>query len=144
MTETERLALTLRLRAVLEQAGALFEDIANGASDRTVLAGADELVNRAGVVLAQAVAIATPPGAYQFRGDSVELAGPDVRAGSDADKAAQRYIGLEKLDAEAGWTEQARWDSERLEKALAEAGVTSLLDDTASVVNSDRDHRGAA
>jgi hypothetical protein len=57
MTPSDRLSLTLRLRELLDQAGALFEDIATGVSDRALVASADELVNRAGAVLAQAASV---------------------------------------------------------------------------------------
>lgn len=40
-----------------------------------------------------------------------------------------------------GIREAQQWDAERLEKARAEAGITSLLEDTAGLANSDRDHR---
>jgi hypothetical protein len=55
-------------------------------------------------------------------------------------------VAVAELDAERARAraEQEAWDAERLAAARSEAGIASLLDDTAGVANSDRDHRSVA
>lgn len=141
MTPADRLHLTGKLRAILDGAGQLLEDLATGSEPKALLYTADELHNRAAETLAAIVGLCRQPGELPFIGENVAIPGERTPA---EDKAAQRVVGLDKLEAERAWTEQSRWDSERLEAARGEAGLTALLDDTAPAHSHDRDNRRSA
>jgi hypothetical protein len=119
LTPAQRLHLTGKLRAILEGTGTLLEDLANGTEPKALLHTADELHNRAAETLAAVVGLARQPGELTFGSGNVAI--PAGRTAAE-DKASQHCI----------------------ESGRAAAGITSLLDDTASAGNSDRDHRGAA
>lgn len=141
MNPADRLHITMKLRAILDGVGQLFEDIGDGVEPMGLLHTADEMHNRAAEVLAAVVGLCRQPGEMPYAGANVAI--PAERTPAE-DKAAQRVVGLEKLEAERAAAEQRAWDSERLQAARAEAGIASVLDDVAASHNSDRDSRGTA
>lgn len=127
LSPSDRLHLTGKLRAILDGAGQLLEDLGNDTEPMALVFTADEMHNRAAETLAAIVGLCRQPGEMPFVGANVAI-GVEVD-----DKGAQRAM-----------AEQWAYDNERLEKARREAGIAPLLDDTAPAHSSDRDNRRSA
>jgi hypothetical protein len=129
MTDTERLAIFLRLREASESLGRLFENVGLDSAPLVCLNEASVLADLASEIQSAFVKLSRQPGETLVSGGAIRL-GDLVEVD---DKGAQRAM-----------AEQWAYDNERLEKARAEAGIAALLDDTAPAHSSDRDARGAA
>ncbi len=89
LTTTDRLSISLKLREISELQGLLFESLIDAADPVALLAGINELHDRAADALAQVVGLCRKPGEYAFVGANIEL--PDERT-AEQDKASQYFV----------------------------------------------------
>ena len=87
ITDTEKLALCLRLREASATIGTLFESLAVEADPIAMLPDADKLADLATEILSALNQLAKPPGAYSFVGAHVDLSSLPVRTAVE-DRAA--------------------------------------------------------
>lgn len=119
MNDITKLAILLRLREAQESLGKMFENVALDSTPLVCLNELSVIADLTCELQSAYTRMARQPGELTFGSGNVAI--PAERTAAE-DKASQHYV----------------------ESGRAAAGIASLLDDSASVTNHDRDHRVSA